>query len=626
MDNTNSANNTRTWNAAVNVKWIIIPGLQYQGTYSYASSSATTKKYATEQSFHITQYRGFEYGSVGSTAPEMGMTKLPFGGILETGNTTTSTFVARNAFVYDHIFKDEHRMTLQAGLETQSVNMDGGTNLRYGYLHFRGETFATPPKDYLPVGASATTTPTDNSATVYGSATALNKIDNKISEYATAVYIFRDRYVVNGSARLDASNRFGQDYNKRFAPTWSVGVKWRAGREEFLHKNASWIDHLDFLASYGYQGNAVQSVSPHLIANNPGLVGLGNYYQQYILRIRSLPYPNLGWEKTKTGNIGAELSLFNGRIGFEGNYFKKTSNVLSSRDIGYENGMANGLVSGSTMTNTGYDFTVTMTPIRTRDFSWQLSVNTAVVRNKIEKNGRVNNINDYTAGTCIVEGEPYSTFYSYAFTGLNPADGTPLFNNIEVTGLDGPMDFLIKSGKFTPDFSGGLNTQLRYRNIALYALFYVQLGGERRLPKLYDVTSNNGTPTPEHNLSNRLTQRWQKPGDEEFTDIPSIPGVGATQVYLPLTQTSTRTLKNPYDLYNLSDQQAASSDMIRCRSISLSYDVNVARLKGLDRLQIRVSMTNPFLYAFSSKWRGVDPETGDWPARRTTSLSLQMMF
>lgn len=37
-------------------------------------------------------------------------------------------------------------------------------------------------------------------------------------------------------------------------------------------------------------------------------------------------------------------------------------------------------------------------------------------------------------------------------------------------------------------------------------------------------------------------------------------------------------------------------------------------------------MTNPFLWARDKKWKGIDPETGNWPTRRITSLSIQAMF
>ena len=74
------------------------------------------------------------------------------------------------------------------------------------------------------------------------------------------MYTYDDRYVVNFSGRVDASNRFGQDKNKRFQPTWSAGLKWRITNEEFARKTW-WLNPLDLYGFYGYQGNAVSSVS-----------------------------------------------------------------------------------------------------------------------------------------------------------------------------------------------------------------------------------------------------------------------------------------------------------------------------------------------------------------------------
>ena len=47
---------------------------------------------------------------------------------------------------------------------------------------------------------------------------------------------------------------------------------------------------------------------------------------------------------------------------------------------------------------------------------------------------------------------------------------------------------------------------------------------------------------------------------------------------------------------------------------------------GLSYLQLKASMTNPFMWVSDKKWDGLDPETGDWPTRRVTSVSLQVMF
>lgn len=590
----------------------------YQGLFSYTSSSADTKQYATDQSYYIAQIRGYEFGTVVPNGKEEKSSPLPMGGILTTGLTNTSTITVRNSLIYDHLFKDKHRVTLQAGIETNSVKIKGETNTRYGYMLERGETFATPPASYLYGG----TLETDNSDIANGSHTVINRIENKLSGYGMFVYTYDDRYVLNFSGRIDASNRFGQDKNKRFQPTWSVGIKRRFANDKFV-KNLWWLNSLDVYGSYGYQGNAVSGVSPELIAYDSYMP----QYQSYTLKISSLPYPDLGWEKTRTWNIGLEGSLLNGRLNFVFNYFRKVSDVLSSRDVPYENGVANGIVSGSSMKNNGYDFVINVVPIRTRNFTWQLSLNTSVTRNSVEKNNRINTLDDFLEGSCVVDNRPFSTFYSYEFDGLEQEYGQPIFKNLDIEDAKSPKDFLVESGKFTPDFSGGLNTMFKYKQISLYALFAVQWGGHNRLPDLYPATSSyNGLPKPEQNVSKKLKNRWRQFGDK--TIVPSLPGTGNEMLTLPETQTTASITRNRYMLYNMSDIRVANTDFIRCRSLSLAYDFNGDWLKqaGINYLQLKASMTNPFMWVSDKKWDGLDPETGDWPTRRVTSLSLQVIF
>lgn len=622
-ENTGSKNNVRSWGATFDLQWQILPVLTYQGLFSYTSSSSDMEKYATEQSFYITSIRGYEYGSVDATSTESASSPLPMGGILETDLTNTTTITLRNSLIYDHLFKDKHRVTLQFGIETNAVKTKGGTTKRYGYLPNRGKTFATPPASFMRYGLTVT----DNTTYIRGEQTVVDRQENELSEYASAVYVYDDRYVLNLSGRYDASNRFGQDKNKRFQPTWSAGIKWRACNEVFL-KNSRILNNLDLYVSYGYQGNAVTTISPELITMDK----YSNLLSSYTLQIKSLPYPDLGWEKTKTWNIGIDASILNGRLNFTFNYFKKISDVLSSREVARENGMANGVVSGTTMKNHGYDFVINVIPVRVKNFTWQMSLNTSVTRNGVEKNNRVNTLDDYLKGSCVVDGRPFSTFYSWVFDGLEQEYGNPIFKYLDQEHVDDATDFLVKTGKFVPDFSGGLNMMFKYKRISLYALFAVQWGGYNRLPDLYESASMAycGLPKPEQNVSRKLLNRWKKPGDE--SQIPSLPGATATNLryYLayPSYSTTTGTNENRYVMYNQSDVRVANTDFIRCRSLSLSYDFTNEwmRRTGINYLQVKASMTNPFMWVSDKKWDGLDPETGNWPARRVTSLSLQVMF
>lgn len=147
-EHTGSDNNTRTWGTTFDLRWQLFAGLEYQGMFSYSSSSSDTKKYVTERSYYISEIRGYEYGTVVPNSVETISTPLPMGGLLETDLTNVSTITTRNSLVYNKVLDLKHRITLQAGIETNSSKTKGESNTRWGYMPDRGETFAIPPTVY----------------------------------------------------------------------------------------------------------------------------------------------------------------------------------------------------------------------------------------------------------------------------------------------------------------------------------------------------------------------------------------------------------------------------------------------------------------------------------------------
>ena len=274
-----------------------------------------------------------------------------------------------------------------------------------------------------------------------------------------------------------------------------------------------------------------------------------------------------------------------------------------------------------------YDFILNFIPVRTKDFTWQFSVNAGLARNQLKNDNHFNDLKDYLNGTAIVKDESYSTFYAYKYIGLDDTYGRPMFDYMDIDPTDDYRDFLVVAGKTEPDFSGGFNTVIRYKNFSVMTQFSMSFGAQKRLPSFY---SAYGAPTPEQNAPAILKNRWRKPGDAISTNIPSIPGGYAyapgMDVKLPWRESPIP--ESPYEMYNLSDFRVADSDFIRCNTISVSYDLGerIAKKLYAQRMLFSVSMTNPFLITFDKKWNGYDPETGGWPARRMTSLSVRLTF
>ena len=92
---------------------------------------------------------------------------------------------------------------------------------------------------------------------LYNNRTAVSEqTNNFFSIFATLAYSLKNRYVFNFNVRNDASNRFGQDVNKRFDPTYSLGASWRVSEESFM-QNQSWLSSLNLKVTWGIQGNVL---------------------------------------------------------------------------------------------------------------------------------------------------------------------------------------------------------------------------------------------------------------------------------------------------------------------------------------------------------------------------------
>jgi TonB-linked SusC/RagA family outer membrane protein len=634
--NTGVSNESMTLNSSINVQVRLLDDLEFRGQASYALASGNGSSYATENSYKIARLRGWDTDrEVAFGTPAYDISRLPAGGQLVRDNTLTSNYSLRANLNYNKTLADRHRILVQLGAEATSAWNRGNTDMRYGYRHYRGKGFAEIPYRVLrvletPVGQPVEWIENSLLDEQRGAATVTDMRDNKISQYLTAIYNYDNRYVVNFNARLDASNRFGQDQNKRFNPGWSLGGKWRAGNDPIMDWAAGWLYNFDVSASYGWRGNAVQSVSPELIASIPDNGGYNTVYNDYTLVIGSLAYPGLGWERKQDWNLGFDFAFFEGRLSMLAEVYGSKSHVMTRREVPAHNGVATALIDGTVIRNSGWELSVTALPVRTDDFSWSLNFNTSRENSRVRNDNIEYDADDYIDGTYQIDGMPYGTFWAYDFVGLNPEDGTPVFNYISdgyrlpVRTTD-PTEFLAVAGKSEPDFYGGLSTNFRYRNWNLNTSFVVSFGTTRFLPSVYPA---NGVPTPDTNLPLYLNKRWRNPGDELHTDVPSIPGE-RQEIFLPDRPAEMNgSQKNIYEMYNRSTAQLAKGDYIRCSNIALSYDLPESVLDriGVRRVALSASMGNPFVIAFDKKWDGRDPESGSWPARRIASLGLNVSF
>ena len=603
----------------LNFSWKILDWLEYQFTGSYSYSNVDGTSWQGERSTAVASaYRGYDYGSIDPNDPWFSAALMPFGGVLFTSSGITDSYNIQNKILFSKQFNENQRLNAMVAMEVRSSHEYNDQNTRWGYVKDRGNKFISPldPSQFESLGSSNLSGfgVFDN---LYKGRTAVSEqTNNFFSLFATLAYSLKNRYVFNFNVRNDISNRFGQDVNKRIDPTYSLGASWRITEEPFM-QNQEWLSALNLKVTWGIQGNALTNQSPELILYQQGVA---NLYNEYYSTISQIPNPNLSWEKTHTWNFGVDMQLFR-KVNVTMDYYLRRSNSITTQDIALENGRTQMSINGGIIYNEGVECTVALTPINTKNFGLNLSVNSSKNWNSAgnERSDREPTLNDYLSGNTdrlLKKGYPIGAMWSFAFNGLNPENGWPTFKYIETSDettettdsedVD-PTSFLVYSGQSTPDFTGGLNLNIRYRSFTLGTSFSVLLGGKTRLISPYEEL-NNGRymPSPEANVTKDLLKRWKEPGDELHTNIPGfIQGEG----YLITLPTG-----NSYDImemWNNSDERIISSSFLRCRGLNLSWQLNKSKTEklGLTNLRITMSVNNLFVIA-SKRFEGYDPELG----------------
>lgn len=611
------------------IDWKILPYLRFNSIGGVGGNITTEEDWADARSSYISSKRGLPYGAeVPETSEYAEFSLIPVGGELRTKNTRNIRYTFRNSLEFNKTFNSAHNVYAVLGSELVSSQYKSYSRMDYGYMPFRGKTFAEiDTKLYIGYANLVARTSPKIEDNLY----------NTVSLYGAFTYTYKDRYIANFNIRSDGSNRFGQDKSVRFLPVWSISGRWNAHEENWL-RNVSWINELAVRASYGIQGNVHPSQTPYLILKH------GNYnssLNEFLSTLSQFPNNNLKWEKTVSYNLGFDWAFLDGRIsGSLELYNKMGYDQIITRRIKPSNGANSVVMNAGDISNKGWELTLNFVPVRTKDWTWSLSFNSGKNYNKVINQGDVEpEWRDYINGTVIRNGMPVNAFYSYRFKGLDPNTGLPTFYGEQDKDEHGePLykskeeafaNAFVYSGKREPDLSGGFSSSLKWKNFTLNALFSFSFGGKTRLNDLY-LPSGQGLPYPQQNMSKEFVNRWRKPGDEAHTNIPALSddklAFGPYERKYPIAE-------NRWDMYNKSDIRVVSSSFLRCRSLSLRYDFDrklINKIKFIKGGSLAFEMGNLFVIK-DKRLVGQDPEqlplySGTIPPQRTFSLRVNLTF
>ena len=621
-----------------NLRFTFTDWLTANAILSVTNSNTDLENWWGERTWHIATLRGAEYGA---TIDDPSSSTCPVGGELNRTSVTNRSYTARFQVDANKFFggDDQHNIYATFGVEANSAKYRSYASTQRGYFRDRGETFVS---DIDP------TIYTSYASWAMGNVPMIvDDLTNTLSTYLSVTYAYKQLWRVNLNGRVDGSNKFGDRSNDRFLPIWSVSGSYDVGH----WINAKWIDYITAKASYGFQGNMLDTESPVMTIRKGTL---NSYYNENLSTINSHPNPDLKWEKTNSINLGLDMSFFDHRLEMElSTFYKKTSDAFMNKRVSSVNGVSSYVINGGDVTNKGYSFDITATPLRTRDFRWSVSTSLSKIVNSLDSRpaAQTYELSDFLNGTALVEGQAVNTFYSYRFLGLSPVDGGPLiddyYNNQEalrgLTKYDTYTTVLSASGKREADIQGSLTNTLRYRQWHASVVLGYSLGAKTRLFAMYGSKATGGYGSDiysEKNYSRDYLKRWLKPGDEKTTNLPSIISQSSSAYYKysgVWTYMSDAAEVNPigdnyWEMYDYSDIRVVSADYLKLQSLSLTYELpgNILDRMGLQRLALTLSAYNLFTIC-DPALKGQTPTQGGFSTiqlsdRPSFSFGLNVQF
>jgi len=594
------------------IKYTIIKGLSLQAKYQYEQYTNNHRDYESQQTYYTTNLIN-EYSIVDGNGNVTGY-NIPLGGILGQSLTTVTAYNARGQLNYSG---DWSKSSINAiiGAEQSQTKTDGNTSATlYGYDPNTGNSTNVDVLDYFPLNPGALGYGNiPNGANITGLLTRIR------SYFGNAAYTYDNKYTFSVSGRIDGSNYFGVATNLKSVPLWSVGGKWDIDKEQFYH--VEWLPVLHVRLTYGYNGNLNQNITGITTFQYVGNSGYTNYPQA---QISNLGNPELRWEKAGITNIGVDFGLKNNVLSGSLEYFiKKDKDLIGNESIAPSEGVTTFEGNFAGMSGNGFDVQLTSKNIN-RDFRWFTTLLVSHATDKVTTYNAPPAIPSYlvaadgASGQIIpVVGYPVYGLWSYRWAGLDPTDGDPQgYINGKISkdysDLINPTskNDLVYSGPARPQYFGAINDRFVYKNFSLdvnvsYKFDYYF----RRSSLNYGSLFSNGWLGG----NAEYAQRWQKPGDEKFTNVPSI-------IYPDDPSRDT--------FYEYSSATVEKGDNIRLQDISLNYSFDKIQYKGLpfNNLQIYVYANNIGILWRANKLH-LDPDypTG-YPSPRSISLGLKANF
>lgn len=537
----------------------------------------------------------------------------PYGAIL---GKTTNSVISQNGRLQLNYNKSagDHQIAALAGTEVRQISTVMNGQRIYGY---DDENLKSGRADYF---NSYPNFISGNAQFLADGIKADELLNNYVSLFGNAAYTYRNKYTLSASVRKDMSNLFGVKTNEKGVPLWSAGASWNISDESFY--NLSFLPYLKLRTTYGASGNLDSRRTAVLTLQSAGSAFYTGFPQSVISQI---PNQQLRWERVKMFNIGADFGLINNVLSGSIEYYhKKGTDLFGLEDMDYTTtGVTRMLKNVANMSGNGVDIELS-SKIIDRTFKWSQRLNFSYNTNKVTKYLlRSTNGTDYvndgrTLAPLPLVGQPVYVIVAHKWAGLDPLtgdpqgylNGQPSKNYKDFTGANSKISDMAFVGSATPTVFGNFMNTLSWKELSLTVNITYKMGHYFKRAsvdynKLVGVSGAGGHAD--------YASRWQKPGDEKNTNVPSF-------VY---PNNSDRN-----NFYNSSEVLISKADHIRLQFVNLAYTLKKSHWSKLpvQEIQLFANGNNLGVLWKANKF-GIDPEyNNEFNPKASFSFGLKADF
>lgn len=587
----------------VNVK--LWKGLSFDGTYGYVTNPGTLENYADHKAYsQRTQLVSFTMPASGGSGPRY---LLPAtGGTYTVTTTGQRDWTVRNQLAYTAQPRyGRDNLQLQLIQEAREGFTTNRANTLWGYDKAMG-TASLVDFETLSMGVPGTVT---GFGYLNGRPFAYREILSRFHSYAgLANYTFDHKYSLDLSWRRDHSNLYGSDVSAQNKPTYSVGGRWQINNEAFM-KPVTWVSELGLKLTYGVAGlspynfgstnyDVVRAVAQ---AESGSIAGDA-------LELANVANRKLAWESSRTWNVGVDFGFLKSRItGMLNLYNKTTTDLLANTPLNLFTGQERGIGNVGKLVNKGIELTLRTRNVEFKDFHWSTSATFAYNYNKLvslvkPQVGAYSSTLPGRLTSSFLVGYSMQSLFAYQYAGLD-AMGDPQIYLADKSVTKDPnvatANDLVYTGTLQPKFNGGLLNQFTYKNWGLSVNMVYNLGHVmRRDVNMYYggmIGIYGGLNTASIPLN--FMDRWQQPGDENKTDVPSFQAD-------PSVDYGRRNTA----FYTSGDKNVVSASYIKIRDITLSYNLGGKALSALKVQSVSLMLQATNFMVWRANNYNIDPE------------------